>query len=90
MKYQMYTKYKIHEHTYKVGNLVKVQIDKINCVPKDRFALLCKVHKVFFRNMYRLISQFGIFDKVFLASVVLPLGPKEFSELDNPPINMTI
>ncbi|CAG8447865.1 15071_t:CDS:2 [Cetraspora pellucida] len=90
MKHQMYTKYKIHKHTYEFGDLVKIQIDKIDHDSGDRSALPCKIYEVLPRNMYRLICQFGILNKVFSASVILPLGPKEFPELDNPPINLTV
>ncbi|CAG8698541.1 3594_t:CDS:2, partial [Scutellospora calospora] len=55
MEHQMYTKYNIQECNYQVGDLVKIQIAKINCRP------------------------------TFLASEVLPLEPREFSELNNSP-----
>ncbi|CAG8589782.1 23001_t:CDS:2 [Cetraspora pellucida] len=64
MEHQMRTKYNIHERSYKVGDLVKVQIAKIDCGPGDHCAL-----------------PFG---------EVLPLGPREFLELDDPSTNMTV
>ncbi|CAG8606755.1 30423_t:CDS:2 [Racocetra persica] len=48
------------------------------------------VFAVLLRNIYRLVCHFGIFDQTFLAGVVLPLGPKEFLKLDNPPTTMTV
>ncbi|CAG8831974.1 9926_t:CDS:2, partial [Gigaspora margarita] len=57
MENQMHTRYKIHERVYKVGDLVKIQIAKIDRGP---------------------------------ASEVVPLGPKEFPELDDLLINKTI
>ncbi|CAG8728784.1 19830_t:CDS:1, partial [Gigaspora rosea] len=41
-------------------------------------------------NMYRLVCRFGILERTFPAGEVLPLGPREFSELDNPPTNKTV
>ncbi|CAG8603276.1 9673_t:CDS:2, partial [Cetraspora pellucida] len=90
MKNQMHARYNIHECIYKVGDLVKIQIAKIDRGPGDRCALLCKVFSVLPNNMYNLICRFGILKNAFLASEVLPLGPKEFPELDNPPTDTTI
>ncbi|CAG8582529.1 4451_t:CDS:2, partial [Dentiscutata heterogama] len=36
-------------------------------------------------NIYRLVCRFGVLERAFSASEVLPLGPREFSKLDNPP-----
>ncbi|CAG8818568.1 17267_t:CDS:2, partial [Racocetra persica] len=55
---QIHTKYNIQEHNYKVDDIVKIQIAKI-----DRGSVL---------------------ERVFPAKEVLPLGLKEFSELNNP------
>ncbi|CAG8505494.1 5361_t:CDS:2, partial [Dentiscutata heterogama] len=90
MKHQMHTKYNIHEYVYEVGDLVKIQVAKIDCGPGDHCALPCKVFAVLLRNMYRLVYRFGILDQAFLACVVLLLGPKEYPELDNPPTNTTV
>ncbi|CAG8759542.1 16902_t:CDS:2 [Cetraspora pellucida] len=70
MKNQMHARYNIYEHIYKVGDLVKIQIAKIDREPGDHCALPCK--------------------NVFPAGEVLPLGLKEFPELDNPLTDTTI
>ncbi|CAG8621506.1 16267_t:CDS:2, partial [Cetraspora pellucida] len=80
---QMYTKYNIQEHNYQVGDLVKIQIAKIDCEPGNYCALSCKVFLVLSNNMYHLVYRFGVFERAFLADKVLPLGPKEFSKLNN-------
>ncbi|CAG8735256.1 19155_t:CDS:2, partial [Racocetra fulgida] len=59
MENQMHAKYNIHERIYKVGDLVKIQIAKIDRGPGD-------------------------------PGEVLPLGPKEFPELNNPSTDTTI
>ncbi|RIB03108.1 hypothetical protein C2G38_2123792 [Gigaspora rosea] len=40
--------------------------------------------------MYRLTCHFGVLKNVFPASEVLPLGLKEFSELDDPLTNTVV
>ncbi|CAG8836391.1 14595_t:CDS:2, partial [Cetraspora pellucida] len=89
MEHQMRTKYNIHEHSYKVGDLVKVQIAKNDRGPGDHCALLCKVFSVLSNDVYCLVCRFGVLESTFPASKVLPLGPREFSELDDPPTNTT-
>ncbi|CAG8780316.1 19108_t:CDS:2 [Cetraspora pellucida] len=42
MENQMHAKYNIYKHIYKVGDLVKIQIVKIDCRPDNHYALLCK------------------------------------------------
>ncbi|CAG8676874.1 14470_t:CDS:2, partial [Gigaspora rosea] len=54
MERQMHTKYNIQVRNYEVGDLVKIQIAKIDCGPGDRCALPCKVFLVLPNNMYRL------------------------------------
>ncbi|CAG8597880.1 10396_t:CDS:2, partial [Dentiscutata heterogama] len=90
MEHQMRTKYNIHECSYKVGDLVKVQITKIDRRPGDRCALLCKVFSVLPNDVYHLVCQFGVLESTFSAGEVLSLGPREFSELDDSPTNMTV
>ncbi|CAG8767104.1 24230_t:CDS:2, partial [Racocetra persica] len=90
IKCKMHTKYNIHERVYEVGDLVKIQVAKIDHGPGDHCALPCKVFAVLPRNMYRLVCRFGILDQAFSAGMVLSLGPKEYLELNNPPTNMTI
>ncbi|CAG8589935.1 2296_t:CDS:2, partial [Scutellospora calospora] len=90
MKCQMHTKYNIHKRVYEVGDLVKIQVAKIDYSPGDRCTLPCKVFAVLLRNMYHLVCRFGILDQAFSAGVVLPLGPKEYPELNNPPTNVTV
>ncbi|CAG8739066.1 4822_t:CDS:2 [Cetraspora pellucida] len=90
MEHQMCTKYNIHERSYKVGDLVKVQIAKIDRGPGDRCALPCKVFSVLPNDVYRLVCRFGVLESTFLASEVLLLGPREFSELDDSPTNTTV
>ncbi|CAG8760799.1 12002_t:CDS:1, partial [Cetraspora pellucida] len=83
MKCQMHTKYNIQEHNYQVGNLVKIQIAKIDYEPGNYCTLSCKVFLVLPNNMYCLVCRFGVLERAFLADEVLLLGPREFSELDN-------
>ncbi|CAG8807587.1 5783_t:CDS:1, partial [Gigaspora rosea] len=90
MENQMHTRYKINEYIYKVGNLVKIQIAKIDRGPGDRCALFCKIFTVLPNNRYHVICRFGVLKNAFPASEVVSLGPKEFPELDDPPINKTI
>ncbi|CAG8575690.1 497_t:CDS:2 [Cetraspora pellucida] len=90
MEHQMRTKYNIHERSYKVGDLVKVQIAKIDHGPGDRCALPCKVFSVLPNDVYCLVCRFGVLESTFPAGEVLPLGPREFSELDDPPTNTTV
>ncbi|CAG8826998.1 1504_t:CDS:1, partial [Racocetra persica] len=90
MEHQMRTKYNIHERSYKVGDLVKVQIAKIDREPSDRCALPCKVFFVLSNDVYHLVCQFGVLESTFPASKVLPLGPREFLELNDPPTNTTV
>ncbi|KAF0361281.1 retrotransposon nucleocapsid protein [Gigaspora margarita] len=78
------------ERVYEVGDLVKIQVAKIDRGPGDRCALPCKVFAVLPRKMYRLVCRFGVLDQTFSAGVVLPLGPKEYPELDNPQTNTTV
>jgi hypothetical protein len=40
--------------------------------------------------MYKLACQFGILESAFSAAEILPLGPQEFPELENPPMNSVI
>ncbi|KAF0363969.1 retrotransposon nucleocapsid protein [Gigaspora margarita] len=82
MENQMHTKYKIHKYPFKVSDLVKIQIAKIDHGPSDCCALLCKIFLLLPNNMYHLTCHFGVLKNVFLASKVLPLRLKEFSELD--------
>ncbi|KAF0399385.1 retrotransposon nucleocapsid protein [Gigaspora margarita] len=84
MEHQMHTKYNIQERNSKIGDLVKIQIAKIDHGPGEHCALPCKVFLVLPNNKHRLICQFCILEKAFSGVEILPLGPKEFSELDNP------
>ncbi|CAG8595644.1 4882_t:CDS:2, partial [Dentiscutata heterogama] len=90
IEYQMHTKYNIQEHNYKIDNLVKIQIAKINYRPGNCCTLFCKILLVLPNNIYYLVCQLGIFKRVFFASEVLPLRPKEFSELDNSLIYISV
>ncbi|CAG8838810.1 23847_t:CDS:2, partial [Racocetra persica] len=54
MENQMHTRYKIHEHVYRVSDLVKIQIAKIDREPGDHYALSSKIFSVFPNNRYRL------------------------------------
>jgi len=90
MEHSMDAKYRINKRNYKVGDLVKVHIAKIDCGPGDRSALPCKVAKVLDNNIYQLVCQFGILQNAFMAGEVLPLGPQEFLELEDPPMDTTI
>ncbi|CAG8810419.1 7034_t:CDS:2, partial [Gigaspora margarita] len=69
---------------------VKIQIAKIYRGPGDHCTLPCKIFTVLPNNRYHVICQFGVLKNAFPAGKVVPLGPKEFPELDNLLINKTI
>ncbi|CAG8518247.1 16666_t:CDS:2 [Gigaspora margarita] len=69
------------------GDLVKIQIAKIDHGPSDYCVLSCKIFTVLPNNRYHIIYRFGVLKNAFPAGGVVPLGPKEFSELDNLLIN---
>jgi hypothetical protein len=90
MEHTMMTKHKIHKNIHKVGDLVKVQIAKIDRGPCDRNALPCKIASVLENNMYQLVCQFGVLQHAFTAGEILPLGPQEFPELEEPPMDQEV
>jgi hypothetical protein len=90
MEHRMAKKHKIRKHVYKIGDLVKVQIARIDRGPGDRNALPCKVITVLEDNMYRLACRFGVLRNAFAAGEILPLGPQEFADLEDPPMDQEV
>ena len=86
----MAKKHKTRKHIYKVGDFVKVQIARIDRGPGDRNALPCKVVAAHEDNMYKLACRFGVLQNAFTAGEILPLGPQEFSELEDPPMDQAV
>ncbi|CAG8747514.1 5775_t:CDS:2, partial [Racocetra persica] len=85
----------IEEHELEIANKnLKDYRSKMKHQMHTKYNIHERVYEVVFavlsRNMYCLVCRFGILDQSFPAGVVLLLGPKEFSELDNPPTNITV
>jgi len=90
MEHTMTTKYNIHKHAYNIGDFVKIQIAKIDRGPGDRNSLPCKITRVLKDDMYQLVCKFGVLQNAFTASKIQPLGPQQFQELENPPMDQAV
>ncbi len=73
-------------NNYKIGDLVRIAVPKINRFSIDWLMLSCKIlEKV--KNRYQLESKFGIIDIFYSSEELKPLRVEQFPELDIIPIN---